>query len=88
MKAVFMTTPNQLNRVYDGGRKERVQELCDVYPDVVSSDDFDAVCDQLTDIDVIFSTWGMPQLTEEQIARMPNLKAVFYGAHCIGRHAP
>ena len=32
----------------------------------------------------IFSTWGMPQFTEEEIKRyLPSLKAVFYGAGSV-----
>ncbi len=34
----------------------------------------------LKDVEVLFSTWGMPILTEEQLAKMPNLKALFYAA--------
>ena len=37
-----------------------------------------------SDVDFIFSTWGMPALTEETIARVfPNLKAVFYAAGTV-----
>lgn len=37
----------------------------------------------LADIQVIFSTWGMPCLTPEQLALMPNLQAVFYAAGTV-----
>ena len=33
----------------------------------------------LADAEYVFSTWGMPALTEDRIARyLPSLKAVFY----------
>jgi len=36
----------------------------------------------------IFSTWGMPAMTEAQIAeKLPNLKAVFYGAGSVQHFA-
>lgn len=36
------------------------------------------------DIHYIFSTWGMPAFTEQEIRRyLPNLKAVFYGAGTV-----
>ena len=36
------------------------------------------------DADILFSTWGMPLLTEEEIGRyFPNLKAVFYAAGTV-----
>ena len=44
----------------------------------VNAGNFDSV--DLKDVEVIFSTWGMMCFTDEQLDRMPNLKAVFYGA--------
>ena len=46
--------------------------------EVVTPENFDSF--DLTDREVIFSTWGMMNFTDEQIAKLPNLKAVFYGA--------
>lgn len=41
-----------------------------------------------SDVDCIFSTWGMPALTEDEIRRyLPQLKAVFYGAGSVQRFA-
>lgn len=38
----------------------------------------------LADAEYVFSTWGMPALTEDQIARyLPSLKAVFYCAGTV-----
>ncbi|MBQ6019739.1 MAG: hydroxyacid dehydrogenase [Clostridia bacterium] len=38
----------------------------------------------LRDCEIAFSTWGMPALTGEEIARyLPNLKAVFYAAGTV-----
>ncbi|MBR3780135.1 MAG: hypothetical protein IKK63_02910 [Clostridia bacterium] len=38
----------------------------------------------LADCEIAFSTWGMPQLTKEEIANyMPKLKAVFYSAGTV-----
>ena len=34
----------------------------------------------LSDVEVLFSTWGMPCLTDEELARLPKLEAVFYAA--------
>src|SRR5271166_324540 len=36
--------------------------------------------DWLQDMDVLFTGWGSPRLDEEMLARMPRLRAVFYGA--------
>lgn len=82
-KAVFMTQERNLDRVYGGGRKQRIESLCDVFSEVVSGECFDEINDKLVDVDVVFSTWGMPNLSPEQIARMPKLKAVFYSAGSV-----
>lgn len=41
-----------------------------------------------SDVEVIFSTWGMPALGEEEIARwLPRLRAVFYAAGTVQKFA-
>ena len=42
----------------------------------------------LQDTEVIFSTWGMPNLQEEHFRKMPELKAVFYAAGATEGFAP
>ena len=38
--------------------------------------------------EVVFSTWGMPPLTEEEIGRLlPNLKEIYYGAGSVQQFA-
>ncbi len=39
------------------------------------------------EVEVIFSTWGMPRLTAEQWGEMPALKAVFYAAGAVSAFA-
>ena len=40
--------------------------------------------EKFQDVECVFSTWGMPKLTEEEIkAFLPKLKAVFYGAGTV-----
>lgn len=43
---------------------------------------------ELEDIEVIFSTWGMPGMKEEHFRKLPNLKAVFYAAGATEGFAP
>ena len=40
----------------------------------------DAENGSLKDVEILFSTWSMPELTDRQLDRMPALKAVFYAA--------
>lgn len=69
-----------LDLVYAGGCRERVGEITDLYPEIISSDNLEEHFPALRDLDVIFSTWGMVPLTEDQLKRFPQLKAVFHAA--------
>ena len=71
---------SKIGAVYGLGRYEKIAEMADLYPHIISADNFEEHVNNLQDLEVIFSTWGMPQLTEEQVARLPNLKCVFYAA--------
>ena len=86
-KAVFMGNPAKITQVYGGGRKEQILELCDLFSEIITSENFDSKKGELADIELIFSTWGMPELSREQILTMPKLKAVFYGAGSVQKFA-
>jgi phosphoglycerate dehydrogenase-like enzyme len=78
--ALFYDYPQRDGEVFGHGRRERIAELTDLYPHVVDADNFDEHAPKLADLEVIFATWGMPNLSNEQLARMPKLEAVFYAA--------
>ena len=55
---------------------------------VVSTEEFYRNPSGYSDVEFIFSTWGMPQFSEEEIRRyFPNLKAVFYAAGSVAAFA-
>ena len=79
--AVFITNLGEknINYVYTQKQQQELAELADFVPGIITEDSLDSV--DLTQVEVAFSTWGMPSLTEEQLAKyLPNLKAVFYAA--------
>ncbi len=78
--ALFYSYPSENGDVFGQGRRQRLEELTDLYPEVVNGDNFDRHADNLRDVEVIFATWGMPSLSAEQLAGMPALRAVFYAA--------
>ena len=78
--ALFYDYPPGDGDVYGQGRRERIEELVNLYPHVVNAKNFDQHAGNLQDAEVIFATWGMPNLSDDQLAQMPNLKAVFYAA--------
>jgi len=81
--AFFSNDAFQIQRVFAAGRKERIQAELDLYPEIISSQNFEQHLPNLQDLEYIFSTWGMIALTEEQIGRLPALKAVFYAAGSV-----
>lgn len=79
MKAVFVCAKKEtVDYVYSESQQKQIAEVTDLMPEIVNAGNFDSV--DLKDVEVIFSTWGMMCFTGEQLDRMPNLKAVFYGA--------
>jgi phosphoglycerate dehydrogenase-like enzyme len=64
--------------VFGGGRRERIAQLVELYPQVVTGPTFAAHAGALADVEVIFATWGMPALSDDQLAQLPALEAVFY----------
>lgn len=80
-KAAFFTSnPGNIDYVYSKGRREQVNELFEVCPEVITPENFTANAAALRDVQAIFSTWGMFSFSEAHFAAMPSLKAVFYGA--------
>jgi len=78
MKAAFVGNADEIARVFARGRREAVEERADVLPGVVSPDD-----PRMAEVEAIFSTWGMPRLTPEQLQAMSSLRAVFYAAGAV-----
>jgi phosphoglycerate dehydrogenase-like enzyme len=81
--AFFSDNAPQINRVYGEGRKEWLQTELDFFLEIVSSESFARHLPALQQVEFVFSTWGMLQLNEEQIAQLPALKAVFYAAGSV-----
>ncbi|MCQ2396070.1 MAG: hydroxyacid dehydrogenase [Lentisphaeria bacterium] len=88
MKTIFLCeTPSSFKMVYTDEQKARIASISELaYPQLLSTKDIDSV--DLSDVEVIFSTWGMPSLTAEQLDRMPKLRAVFYAAGATNHFAP
>ncbi|MBQ7400421.1 MAG: hydroxyacid dehydrogenase [Lentisphaeria bacterium] len=79
LKAVFVCAKKEtVDYVYSEAQQKQIAEVTDLMPEIVNAGNFDSV--DLKDVEVIFSTWGMMNFTDEQLDRLPNLKAVFYGA--------
>ena len=78
--ALFYDYPSGDGDVFGRSRRERIATLTDLYPSVVNAANFWQHAPALKEIEVIFATWGMPALSDAQLAAMPRLRAVFYAA--------
>lgn len=78
--AIFFDYPLEDGVVFDDPARARLAELTDLYPHVVNAGNFAAHAPDLAELEVIFASWGMPNLTDDQLASLPKLEAVFYAA--------
>lgn len=85
--AAFFGDARTIDRVYGNGRKEQIAAATHLYADTVNAANFDQHAPHLRELDIIFSTWSMPALTEAQWDSLPRLKAVFYAAGSIQHFA-
>jgi len=84
-KGAFWGAEAQIARVYGAGRREAVAERVELLPQVLDGMTVQrqAAAGELDDLEVVFSTWGMPPVSSETLALLPNLKAVFYAAGSV-----
>lgn len=81
--ALICDSVKNLEMVYGDGRSERLAAVTDLLPGIFQGSDIVAQAERLKDVEAVFSTWGMPLLTKEQLAALPSLKAVFYAAGSV-----
>ena len=84
-KAVFICDKqNKFNAVFGGDVIQRIGKLCRLDTTVYSRADVLAAPHLFSDTEIIFSTWGMPQFSVEEIQSIfPHLEAVFYAAGTV-----
>jgi phosphoglycerate dehydrogenase-like enzyme len=86
MKAIFVVFGNDeiLGRVYSPEAKKILSEKADLLRPLTKLDELSQRRSELKEVQFIFSTWGMPALSEAQIAEFfPSLKAVIYAAGSV-----
>ncbi len=89
-KAVFIGSADSVRRVYSAETMEALRSELDFVCDgkVLAKDDLEANRAALSEVDYIFSTWGMPTLTVEEVKTyFSNAKAVFYAAGSVQQFA-
>ncbi len=81
MKSIFLCNKkNNVEKVY----AESLDKLPEVERKVYTSSDVISEPAVFADVEYIFSTWGMPSMSEEEIKTcFPSLKCVFYAAGSV-----
>lgn len=81
MKTIFLCeNPRKLREVFPA---HLLDTLCDA-PTVYTRADLLADPAKFAEVEIVFSTWGMPALTEDEIAAcLPALRTVFYAAGTV-----
>lgn len=81
MRSIFLCNKkNSVEKVY----AESFDKIPEVGRRVYSSSEVTADPNAFAEVEYIFSTWGMPTMTEEDIRRcFPRLKCVFYAAGSV-----
>ena len=82
--AIFLCDDTaRIEYVYGRGAREQIARETRLLPGVTSSLNLNAHVDALREVEVAFSTWGMPTLTPAQLDCLPALRAVFYAAGTV-----
>lgn len=80
--ALFAVEPGIFNIVYAGEPRQRIEPQVDIIGGPMGKDE-STTFPRLSEVEVLFLSWGSPRMDEEWLARMPRLRAVFYGAGSI-----
>ena len=89
-KAVFIGSAGSVANVYSPEVMSALHDELTFETDhVIAKNELDSYFDTLSHADYVFSTWGMPHFTREEIKKyLPNVKALFYGAGSVQGFAP
>ena len=89
MKTIFLCErPQEVGRVFDRETVAAMQASVELDETVYTKNDLLRFPARFADVEILFSTWGMPELTEEEIRRcLPKLKCLFYGAGTVQKFA-
>ena len=89
MKAIFLCEKtDKIFHVYAEETICKLQALTKIEKKIYTKADVLREPSMFSDVEFIFSTWGMPEFSEEQIKScFPSLKCVFYGAGTVQKFA-
>ena len=80
-KALYIL--NNAELIYSPQTQQRIAELTDVLAEPMRADAARQATDLLSEVELIFSSWGAPRLDADFLDKAPNLRAIFYGAGAL-----
>ncbi len=84
MISILIGDPNTIKRVYSQQILNRLSTEAALVPEVITHNMLKEGSVSTKDVEYLFSTWGMPALSEEEITlHFPNLRALFYAAGSV-----
>ena len=85
MKSIFFGLDERMNYVYTAEQKQWLAEHAGLLTtETVTKEMLLEAPGKYADVECVFSTWGTPDLTQEQVAEyLPNLKYLYYGAGSV-----
>ena len=84
MRSVFLGSTKHIPIVYDADTLTSLREAAGLCDTIFSKKEILENHEQFSETEFIFSTWGMPSFTEEEIkACFPRLRAIFYAAGTV-----
>ncbi|WP_368299783.1 hydroxyacid dehydrogenase [Kluyvera sichuanensis] len=78
--ALLSAQPEKFHQVYQPLHLFEISARCDLYPTLLTPDNIDHHLNELKEVEILFSTWGMFTLNAAQLDSLPNLKVIFYAA--------
>ena len=83
MNGLYLLDEQAFQLIYPPSSREQLEQLVDIIVPPQTSQSIIEHPSLMEEIELIFSGWGCPVLTEALLSHAPNLKAVFYGAGSI-----
>lgn len=85
MKAIFLCQQKDTCKgVYDENTLAKLNDIADLDNEIYTKEDIVTFHNKFSDTQIIFSTWGMPSFTEDEIRTyLPSLKCIFYAAGSV-----
>ncbi len=82
-RVAIIAPQHNIDYVYGDARIHRIEQMASTAAVIIEPSAVDERLGELADTEVVFSTWGMPCLTEAQLDAMPRFRLLLYAAGSV-----